>query len=137
MGFDRVTELQTSFNEAVNTYGQAFGVAHRTITYGDYDEGSVYYIASGGNVGSAVIMPISESRNGQDFQFLQQGMINLKDLKCFIPSGVSLSETDLIKFNEGSYYSILKLFKWRLEGSTVYQKAYIRRYTESPVVTET
>jgi hypothetical protein len=123
------TELQTSFNEAVKTYGEKVVITHRTINVGDYDEGSIY-TTTGSTVGSVLFMPVSENKNGFDYQYLQQGAIDLEDFKCFVQSGVNINEADLFRMG-GEYYSVLMFFDWPLEGSVIYRKAYVRRYTEA------
>lgn len=125
------SELQTSFNDAVNNYGQQLIVMQRTMVFDDvYDEGSTFTV-TGSAIGSAVIMPVSENKNGVDFQYLERGAINLQDLKCFIQSGIAVDEDDLIRLsNPIGSYNVVMLFPWPLEGTTIYQKLYIRKYTQ-------
>jgi len=121
------TNLQTNINNQINTYGRKVVVYNRTATYDSYDQETL--TTSGSSCGSAIIMPITEQRGGTDFQFLQQGLIQLDDLKVFIPSGVSVDENDLVAFSTGSY-SVIRIYDWETEGTIIYKKLYIRKWTQ-------
>lgn len=116
------TNLINNFNTFIVNYGKGYVLFNRTATYDDYDQESLS--VTGSKVGSCLVMPINESRNGDDYQFLQQGLIKIEDLKVFVPSG-TIDENDLFCLPTGSY-TIIRMFPWDTEGTTIYRKLYIR-----------
>jgi hypothetical protein len=116
-------DMANNFNALMSRFGVKFVLFKNSVVYNDYDEASGTTV-TGSIVGSCYTMPVSESRNGDDYQYLQQGLIKMEDLKVFMPSGV-INENDLFVIPTGSY-TVLKSFPWNVEGTEVYRKIYIR-----------
>ena len=116
------TNLQTNFNNTINTYGVQYILVQKTATYDNYDQETL--TVSGSILGSCYFLPVSEARNGDDFQYLQEGIVQNTDRKLFMPSGV-VDENDMFIIQTGSY-SVLRWFDYTTEGTVIYKKVYVR-----------
>ena len=117
------TNLMNDFDNTINAYGIQYILIHKSATYDNYDQEVL--TVSGSVLGSCFFLPVSEYRNGDDYQYLQQGVIREADYKLFVPSGPVISGADLFVIGTGSY-SVLRWFDYTVEGKTIYKKVYVR-----------
>jgi hypothetical protein len=115
--------LMNNFNTIINAYGTQYILIHKSSTYDDYDQ--EVNTVSGSVLGSCFFLPVSEYRNGDDSQYLQEGVIRQADYKLFVPSGAVISGADIFVIGTGSY-SVLRYYDYTTEGKTIYKKVYVR-----------
>jgi len=119
--------FQSNFNTLIDTYGVSYILVHKDITYDNYDQ----EIMTTGTIenGSCYFLPVSSSKNGEDWQYLQQGVVKETDYKVFVPSGPVISGADMFVINAGSY-SVLRFFDYYIEGRLIYKKVFVRTWQE-------
>ena len=122
-------EMRTTFNNIVGQYGERIVSYQFSVTYTNpYDEES--QTLSGSIMGSAFWLPVSEGRNGEDYKYIEQGLIRLDDVKLFYSSGTTLTPNDIVAIPSlAGSFSVVKIFNWTVNGNHIYNKAYLRRYT--------
>lgn len=121
--------VNNNFMTAVNKFGQTYWLYTTSSTYDDYDEETLS--VAGSSTGSCIVLPVSESSHGNDYMYLQQGLVKMRDLKAFMPSGTDPKENDRIIVGGGSYL-VLRSFPWPAEGMALYNKVYLRSEVDGP-----
>lgn len=124
------SQAGSAISTIMNKAGEVATIFSYTISYNQPydDEGQTI---SGSSLGSVVWMPVSESRYGDDFKYVEQGTIKMDDIKVFMQSGVTVHESDVffIPSLTGSF-NVRGIFQWPINGKIIYQKIYLRRYTQ-------
>lgn len=128
MNISIATEMQDSFNQIINQHGEKCVVYQHSATIGGtYDEKTL--TLSGSVIGSMFWLPVSDNRNGEDYKYLEEGVIRKDDIKIFYKSGISLGDTDIVAIpTAAGSYSVVKRFDWSTNGAFIYHKAFLRRY---------
>lgn len=121
-------DMRSTFEDIINTHGEPMVFYQHSSSFDDtYDEASL--TLTGSVTGSAYWLPVSEARNGQDFKYIEQGVVKMDDIKVFFKSGISLGESDIVSIPSLSgSFSVIRKFDWVVDGQFVYHKAYFRRY---------
>ena len=117
------TNLATNFNSIISYYGTKYILVHKSVIYDNYDQ-EVLTLA-GTETGSCYFLPITEMKNGDDFQYLQEGLIREADYKLFMASGPTISGADFFVIGTGSY-SVLRWYDYTTEGKVIYKKVFVR-----------
>jgi len=126
-----VSELRSDVNSMISSYGAPIRIRKYIIGY-DATYGTTSGISlSGTSWCMGLQQPIRSDMAGDDYKFLEQGKIKTNDSKVYLTGSVNLSGNK-VKVGVGSpnptEYELLNqgAIPQYLNGSVVYQKAYIR-----------
>lgn len=93
----------------------------------DYDD-EVQQTQTGSSVVSGLVFPVKATQGSENALLMQQGRLLTED-KVLITGSVSVSGNVIIELKSGEYYTIIPdgIQSWEINGSTIYQKCFIRR----------
>ena len=128
-------DLQSVFNQTVTENGERVRLKTylQTFSGATYDDG---YITKSGNDTwfDGLKQPLSSKDGGEDFKFLQQGLIQMDDSKLYIPGSVDITSSFKYKLYIGGSPALTPVYEivpngvinWSISGTDVYKKVFVR-----------
>lgn len=129
------TDAGSEFNKTVTNFGEKV----RLRTYLQSFSGAAYddpFVTTSGNDlwFYGMIQPLDVNTGGEDYKYLQAGVIRFNDSRLFVPGSVTLDEKNKYKLFIGGSPSVTTPYEivpngvipWNVSGTEVYKKVYVR-----------
>lgn len=128
-----VTDIGSTVERMINKYGFPVSIQLKTRSWSGADYDDEILAASGTTITSykGWIQCIDAHLHGDDYAYVQQGLVQLTDKKLYLPGDCPLSENADIVVTESATlagsFSVIKFFGQEISGTCIYTTAYIRR----------
>ena len=128
-----VNDVGSTLERMINKHGTPVRIQLKTRSWsgGDYDD--EFLTASGAVINSynCWIQCIDARPHGDDYAYVQQGLVRLTDKKMYVPGACPLVENaDVVVATETGSFWVVKWSGWELSGTQLYKTAYLRRTAE-------
>jgi len=102
-----------------------------TFASGDYDDVSSNISIAGSQIVSGLIFPIRGQKGSQEAMLLEEGKLKTMDKAIYFDNSLVLNGSSYLAYIGSDVFSIIPdgVFRYELNGSTVYQKLFLRRST--------
>lgn len=100
-----------------------------TFASGDYDDVGSNISIVGSQYASGLIFPIRGQKGSQEAMLLEEGKLKTMDKAAYFDSSLILNGSSYLVYIGNDVFSIIPdgVFRYELNGSTVYQKIFLRR----------
>lgn len=128
-----VSDIGSTLERIINKHGFPVSIQLKTRAYSgaDYDDEILAPSGAVINGYKGWIQCIDGRPHGDDYAYVQQGLVQLTDKKLYLPGGCPIEENADIVVREsatmaGSFW-VVKFAGWEMSGTNLYTTAYLRR----------